>query len=55
MKGLQTGRRLSFLSSITVLNLNGGPSKMATVLSSLPLTNRNGLVGLKSMLLIGLD
>lgn len=38
----------------THLNLNGGPSKTAIVLSSLPVINLNGLVGLKSHELIGL-
>lgn len=38
----------------TYLNLKGGPSKTAIVLSSLPVISLNGLAGLKSHELIGL-
>lgn len=36
-----------------VFHLNGGPSKKETLLSSLPVTARNGRDGLKSTELIG--
>ena len=38
-----------------ILNLNGGPSKTAIVLSSEPVITRKGLDGLKSHELMGLD
>jgi len=38
----------------TYLNLNGGPSNIPIVLSSLPVINLNGLAGLKSHELIDL-
>lgn len=42
------------LTLIVNLNLNGGPSKKAAQLSSLPVARRYGLVCLKSTLLITL-
>jgi len=37
------------------LNLNGGPSKKATVLSSLAAARRNGRLGLKSIPFMAFD
>lgn len=44
-----------WLTCLVLLNLNGGPSKTAIVLSSDPVITLNGLDGLKSHELIGLD
>ena len=43
------------LTDLVVLNLNGGPSYTAEVLSSLPVIILNGLDCLKSQVFTGLD
>lgn len=44
-----------FLTCLVILNLNGGPSNTAVVLSSEPVIILKGLVGLKSQELISFD
>lgn len=44
-----------FFTCFVILNLKGGPSNTAIVLSSEPVMIRKGLVGLKSQELMGLD